>query len=136
MPQDAQVEAVRESLSAPSARLMETVAAAIREDLARVKDVLDIYVRTGMEHVEELLPQVDMLKKISDTLGVLGLGELREIIEVRRDELAAIVAGEIDAEESRLVAMAAAFLQVEAGLGEQLFGLIAPRDEATRRHRS
>ena len=93
IPGDEQVESARQSLSAPSAKLMQTVSGAIREDLARVKDVLDIYVRTGMERVEELAPQVELLKKIGDTLGVLGLGELREIVQVRRAELEELVAG-------------------------------------------
>ena len=87
LPGDEQVEHARESLAAPSVKLMKTVAAAIKEDLARVKDVLDIYVRTGMDKPAELVPQLDLLKKISDTLGVLGLGELR---------------GDIDSEISRL----------------------------------
>ena len=34
-------------LSAPSVRLMRTVAAAIKEDLGRVKDALDLYTRKG-----------------------------------------------------------------------------------------
>ena len=75
LPGDEQVEHARENLSAPSVKLMKTVASAIKEDLARVKDVLDIYVRTGMNKTAELVPQLDLLKKISDTLGVLGLGE-------------------------------------------------------------
>jgi chemosensory pili system protein ChpA (sensor histidine kinase/response regulator) len=74
LPGDEQVEHARESLSAPSVKLMKTVASAIKEDLARVKDVLDIYVRTGMNKSSELVPQLELLKKISDTLGVLGLG--------------------------------------------------------------
>ncbi len=127
VPGNDQVEAVRESLAAPSARLMQTVADAIREDLARVKDVLDIYVRTGMEHVEELVPQIELLKKIGDTLGVLGLGELREIVNARREELEAITSGAAgDVDEGRFVEMAAALLSVEHRLNEQLLSLIAP----------
>ena len=56
---------------------MQTVAAAIREDLAKVKDVLDIFVRRGAGQPQELDSQVELLRKIGDTLGVLGLGELR-----------------------------------------------------------
>ena len=41
------VEQERENLSAPSVKLMRTVSAAIREDLGKVKDVLDIFVRRG-----------------------------------------------------------------------------------------
>ena len=54
LPGDEQVEHAREALSAPSVKLMETVASAIKEDLARVKDVLDIYVRTGMNNPRSL----------------------------------------------------------------------------------
>lgn len=109
---------------------MQTVSAAIREDLARVKDVLDIYVRTGMERVEELAPQVELLKKIGDTLGVLGLGELREIIQVRRAELEELVAGRRRPDESVLVTMATALLEVEDRIEPLLIGMISP-DAAT-----
>ncbi len=131
VPANEQVEAVRESLAAPSMKLMHTVAEAIREDLARVKDVLDIYLRTGMAHPEELVPQVELLKKIGDTLGVLGLGELREVVQSRRGELDEIASGREQAEEGRLVSMAAALISVEQRLSEQLLKLIAPPDEST-----
>ena len=34
--------------------------------------MLDIFVRTGMNKSSELVPQLDLLKKISDTLGCPG----------------------------------------------------------------
>ena len=80
LPIDESVEQERESLSAPSVRLMRTVAAAIKEDLGRVKDALDLYTRKGGPP-EELAPQVDLLKKIGDTLAVLGLGSVREQVQ-------------------------------------------------------
>jgi chemosensory pili system protein ChpA (sensor histidine kinase/response regulator) len=40
--------------------------------------MLDIFVRRGGGRSDELVPQLELLKKISDTLGVLGLGELRQ----------------------------------------------------------
>ncbi|MEO7387743.1 MAG: Hpt domain-containing protein, partial [Gammaproteobacteria bacterium] len=130
IPGDEQIEAARQSLAAPSIKLMQTVAAAIREDLARVKDVLDIYVRTGMERIEELAPQIDLLKKIGDTLGVLGLGDLREVVQTRRAELEELIAGSRRPDEPTLVAMATALLEVEDRLEHQLIGLIAPDSPA------
>lgn len=130
IPGDEQIEAARQSLAAPSVKLMQTVAAVIREDLARVKDVLDIYVRTGMERVEELAPQIDLLKKIGDTLGVLGLGDLREIVQTRRAELEELIAGNQQPDEPTMVAMATALLEVEDRLEHQLIGLIAPDSAA------
>jgi chemosensory pili system protein ChpA (sensor histidine kinase/response regulator) len=126
VPGDDQVEAARDSLAAPSPRLMTTVAQAIREDLGRVKDVLDIYVRTGMQHVEELTPQIELLKKIGDTLGVLGLGDLRETIQQKRAELQQIIDAGDAVEEAALLEMAGALLYVEDHLEERLFGLIRP----------
>ena len=87
LPVDDSIEQERESLSAPSVKLMRTVAAAIKEDLSKVKDVLDIFVRRGGGRSDELLPQLDLLKKISDTLGVLGLGELRQRVQQEIAEL-------------------------------------------------
>ena len=66
---------------------MQTVAAAIREDLSKVKDVLDIFVRRGAGQPKELAPQVELLRKIGDTLGVLGLGELRGKIQAETERL-------------------------------------------------
>jgi chemosensory pili system protein ChpA (sensor histidine kinase/response regulator) len=126
IPTDDQVEQVRESLAAPSVKLMGTVADAIRDDLARVKDILDIYVRTGMDNVQELEPQIELLKKISDTMGVLGLGALRESVEEKRLALQRIIEQGGPIEEELLMEMAAALLSVEDHLEEQLFGLIRP----------
>ncbi|HET7608488.1 MAG TPA: hypothetical protein VFL84_07420, partial [Gammaproteobacteria bacterium] len=72
LPAQAQIEQARDGLAGPSVKLMRTVAHAIKEDLGTVKDALDIFVRTGMQGADKLGPQLDMLKKIGDTLGVLG----------------------------------------------------------------
>jgi chemosensory pili system protein ChpA (sensor histidine kinase/response regulator) len=127
LPVDESIEQERESLSAPSVKLMQTVAAAIREDLSKVKDVLDIFVRRGAGQPQELGPQVDLLRKIGDTLGVLGLGELRGIVQAQTDKLGKIVAGSLRADEATLVEIAAALIGVEDRLDEGLVGMILPR---------
>ena len=91
LPGQAQIEQAREGLAGPSVKLMRTVAQAITEDLGTVKDALDIFVRTGMQAADKLGPQVDMLKKIGDTLGVLGLDKARGQIQRETQELAAII---------------------------------------------
>ncbi len=128
LPGDEQVEHAREALSAPSVKLMQTVAAAIKEDLGRVKDVLDIFVRTGMNKSSELVPQLDLLKKISDTLGVLGLGELRGDIDSEIDSLKNLVSQGGSASEETLIQIASTLLKVEDRLDQQLVRLIAPAE--------
>ena len=126
LPGDEQVESAREALSAPSARLMETVGSAIREDLGRVKDVLDIFVRTGMNKSSELVPQLELLKKISDTLGVLGLGELRGDIEGEIERLKSVVELGGVANDRVILDIASTLLRVEDRLEQQLIRLTAP----------
>ena len=127
LPVDDSIEQERESLSAPSVKLMRTVAAAIKEDLSKVKDVLDIFVRRGGGQSDELAPQLELLKKISDTLGVLGLGELRQRVQ---DEISGAVGNRQRAAKRRrknaLVKVAGVLLSVEDSLDDQLVRLILP----------
>jgi chemosensory pili system protein ChpA (sensor histidine kinase/response regulator) len=127
LPVDDSIEQERENLSAPSIKLMQTVAAAIREDLAKVKDVLDIYVRRGGAAPEELVSQIELLRKIGDTLGVLGLGEQRARVQAEIVRLDALVISKERPSESELVDIAAALIQVEDHLDGELVGMILPR---------
>ena len=126
LPVDDTIEQERESLSAPSVKLMRTVAAAIKEDLSKVKDVLDIFVRRGGGQSAELLPQLELLKKISDTLGVLGLGELRQRVQDEIQALSQIVQDGKPPSEDSLVRVAGVLLSVEDSLDDQLVRLILP----------
>ncbi|MGH8202246.1 MAG: Hpt domain-containing protein, partial [Steroidobacteraceae bacterium] len=130
LPVDESIEQERESLSAPSVKLMQTVAAAIREDLSKVKDVLDIFVRRGAGQPQELGPQVELLRKIGDTLGVLGLGELRATVQAQTEKLQKIVGGSLQADETTLVEIAAALIGVEDRLDDGLVGMILPKTAA------
>jgi len=130
LPVDEAVEQERESLSAPSVKLMRTVGAAIREDLAKVKDVLDIFVRRGGGQAAELGPQVELLRKIGDTLGVLGLGELRTRVQGEIGRLEAIVSGAAQADEATLIGIASTLIGVEDHLDDQLVGMIVPKPKA------
>src|SRR5690606_9778402 len=93
---------------------------------ARVKDALDIFVRQGGTQVEELAPQLELLKKIGDTLGVLGLGELRDKVQAEATDLQKIVTERVAANEGTLLRIAATLIKVEDSLDEQLVGMIVP----------
>jgi chemosensory pili system protein ChpA (sensor histidine kinase/response regulator) len=129
LPVDQAVEEERDTLSAPSIKLMQTVAAAIREDLGKVKDTLDIFVRRGSGQAAELGPQVELLRKIGDTLGVLGLGDLRDSIQRELQRLEDIVAERAPATEAVLLDIATTLINVEDRLDSSLLRLIVPRHE-------
>lgn len=129
VPPEQQLAEARESLAGPSVKLMRTVAKAIKEDLSSVKDALDIFVRTGMDNVEQLEPQLEMLKKIGDTLGVLGLEKARTQIQREAAELTAIVAAEHIESPGVLEKIAATLLDVEDALDSELIRAVVPGGE-------
>ena len=133
VPGEAQLERVREGLSGPSVKLMHTVAAAIKEDLNSVKDVLDVFVRTGMQNVAELKPQVEMLKKIGDTLGVLGLEQVRNQMQTEARRLSVIVASNKVTDPATLETLAATLLDIEDALDRELVQCRAAERRASHR---
>lgn len=120
LPADDDVSDARNRLSGPNLSLMKTVSAAIKEDLARVKDTLDIFVRMGKNDAVELSGLVELLKKVADTLGVLGLGEFREDVEAERDVLEKLVSGQRELGENVLMDIASSLIRVETGLDERM----------------
>ena len=125
LPLDDSIEDERSSLSLPSVKLMHTVGAAIKEDLGRVKDALDLFTRKGGQP-EELAQQVELLKKIGDTLAVLGLGSLREQVQAELGRLGEVVARRAAGDADGLIGIAAALISVEDSLDEGLVQLIMP----------
>ena len=120
LPSESEIEHARGSLSGRNRALLDTVSAAIKEDLLRVKDSLDLHLRTGKTDVAELRPQVETLGRVSDTLGMMGLGIARGVVLQQRDAMHEIVAGQRAADESALLDVAGALLYVDASLDEQV----------------
>jgi chemosensory pili system protein ChpA (sensor histidine kinase/response regulator) len=119
-PSAEELEHARGSVSGRNRALLDTVAAALKEDLLRVKDALDLHLRTGNRDVAELQPQVESLDRIADTLGMLGLGTARHLVAEQESALRAIVGGERQAEEGALLDIAGALLFVDASLDDQV----------------
>ncbi|WP_159017229.1 hybrid sensor histidine kinase/response regulator [Cognatiluteimonas profundi] len=125
-PTASELEHARGSLTGRNRALLDTVSAAIKEDLLRVKDVLDLYLRSGHSDIEGLQPQVEALGRVADTLGMLGLGMARKVIQDQRDAVRAMVHGERPADEGALLDIAGALLYVDASLDEQVAHLGGP----------
>ena len=130
IPSEAELEHARGALTGHNRALLETVGTAIKEDLLRVKDALDLYLRTGSANTEDLFPQVEALHRVADTLGMLGLGVPRRVVLDQQDVVARIVSGKQAAEESVLLDIAGSLLYVESSLDDHIERLGAdPRKE-------
>ena len=119
-PTESELDHARGSVAGRNRSLLDTVSAAIKEDLLRVKDELDLYLRTGKTDPAELQPQAERLQNVSDTLGMLGLGLARSLVQQQRDAMREIVDGKRKADEAALLEVAGALLYVDASLDDQV----------------
>ncbi len=125
VPSQDELDHARGSLAGRNRSLLDTVGSVVKEELLRVKDALDLHLRTGGD-VASLQPQADELSRVADTLGMLGLGVARDVVQQQRDALGAIARGEQPASESALLDIAGALLYVDASLDDQVARLGAP----------
>ncbi|MBW8823873.1 MAG: Hpt domain-containing protein [Xanthomonadales bacterium] len=117
---ESEIEHARSSVTGVNRALLDTVASALKEDVFRVKDALDLHLRSGTTDMSELSPQVEALGRIGDTLGMLGLGGARENMHRQRDTLAHVVDGSNANNEQALLDVAGALLFVDASLEDQV----------------
>jgi chemosensory pili system protein ChpA (sensor histidine kinase/response regulator) len=115
----AELEHARGSLSGRNRELLDTVGSAVKEELMRIKDALDLHVRMGGDPAQ-LQTQVNELGAVADTLGVMGLGVARGIVAQQRDALREVVAGTRTIDENLLLDIAGSLLYVDASLDDQV----------------
>ncbi len=125
---EAELAHARGSLTGHNRELLDTVSAGIKEDLLRVKEALDMHLRTSGAPVADLAPQAEALGAIADTLGMLGLGVPRKVVQDQRAAIQALSSGERIADESALMDIAGSLLYVEASLDDQVARLGQPAD--------
>ena len=118
MPDTHTLEQARADLAGPNAALMGTVSAVLLEDLTRVKDTLDVFMRKEERDTAELKPLCDTLNQMSDTLGMMGLGLQRRMVQDQIEVLRAMANGEQELQENTLMDVAGAMLSLETSLQE------------------
>jgi len=111
-------EESEDGLSAVNTEVMKTVTSAVKEDIARIKDEIDIYIRTSEQDTGSLVSVQDALKKVADTLGMIGLGTQRNVVVEQAEVIAAIIDGRVDASDDTFMEMASGFLFIESSLSE------------------
>ncbi|WP_127564543.1 Hpt domain-containing protein [Stenotrophomonas indicatrix] len=116
---EAELDHARGSLSGRNRELLDTVGNAVKEELLQVKDALDLHLRTDGSP-QQLQEQVTKLGSVADTLGMLGLGAARGVVEQQRDALRGVVEGRQQIDEDMLLDIAGALLYVDASLDDQV----------------
>ncbi|HCP21816.1 MAG TPA: hybrid sensor histidine kinase/response regulator, partial [Marinobacter hydrocarbonoclasticus] len=74
LPSEDDVDAARNRVSGPGRDAIHSVVSALNEELARLKDQLDLFVRAEFRQNSELDELLPGLRQVANTLAVLGLG--------------------------------------------------------------
>ncbi|WP_068824874.1 Hpt domain-containing protein [Pseudomonas sp. BMS12] len=125
LPDSGVVDEERARLAGPDRDAMRSVVGALCEELVRVKDSLDLFVRSDRKQVAELDALLAPLKQIADTLAVLGFGQPRKVIVDQIDVVHGLSLGKREPSDAVLMDVAGALLYVEATLA----GMVGPGDE-------
>ncbi|MGH8232873.1 MAG: Hpt domain-containing protein [Rhodanobacteraceae bacterium] len=120
VPTELELERARAAMSGRNRALLDTVAKAVREDLLRVKEGLDIFLRREDHNPQQLAPQVEVLQRVGDTLGVLGLDAPAKMIGEQRQTIIEIIDGKREGKPETILDVASALLYVDASLDEQI----------------
>jgi chemosensory pili system protein ChpA (sensor histidine kinase/response regulator) len=116
LPSDDAVDAARSRVSGPGKQAIHSVVSALNEELAKLKDQLDLFVRSELRQNNELDDLLPGLRQVANTLAVLGLGIPRKVIQEQMELVERIVNQEAPVDDGTLMDIAGALLYVEATL--------------------
>ena len=116
LPNSTNIDEAYDNLRGSTQDLMKTVSAVIKEDLLHVKDQLDIFVRSAERSGEQLKPLEEQLRRIADTLAMLGLGDLRKIIQDQVHNIEHMLASGESPSDIALMEIASSLLYIESSL--------------------
>ncbi len=122
LPSAEEIDSARGVMGGRNNQLLASVAGALEEELLRVKDALDLFLRGNRSEPESLQSELPILDRVADTLGILGMGVQRHEVQAQRTTLAEIVAGNLT-DENMLLDIASGLLRVEQSLQEQRSGV-------------
>ncbi|HET7268710.1 MAG TPA: Hpt domain-containing protein [Oleiagrimonas sp.] len=120
LPDAIEVEHARSSMAGHNRELLDTVAHAIKDDLMGVKDALDLFLHRDDNDPSQLSEQSDVLDRVGDTLGMLGLAVPRRVVGEQRRIIDDMATRTRPADEDALLDAAGALLYVEASLDDHI----------------
>jgi chemosensory pili system protein ChpA (sensor histidine kinase/response regulator) len=123
VPDVTELEHARGSMAGHNRALLDSVARALKDDLLRVKESLDLFLRQPDADPAQLGTQAEVLERVGDTLGMLALNVPRRVINEQRRVLEEVAGRLRSPDEESLLDVAGALLYVEASLDDHIESL-------------
>ncbi len=111
-----EITAGQKGLEAPNAEVLDTLREAIGADLGSIKDELDIFLRTNSDSPEQLLSLEQPLRRVADTLGMIGQGAIGQRLRRQAESVNKIGNSGETPDEAALMEMAGDIIFVETSL--------------------
>ena len=112
----AEIDREKEEFHAPGRELMSSVRSAIGPELTAIKDGIDLYLRDGTADIDRLDALEKPMRRIGDTLGMIGQGALRERLKRQAEKIEEFRESGEPPDEQTLMNMAGDILYVETSL--------------------
>ncbi|PXX93250.1 hybrid sensor histidine kinase/response regulator [Marinobacter vulgaris] len=116
LPSDDDVDAAKTRVSGPGRDAIHSVVSALNEELAKLKDQLDLFVRAELRQNDELEELLPGLRQVANTLAVLGLGIPRKVVTEQLELVEKLSVQSEAVDDGTLMDIAGALLYVEASL--------------------
>ncbi|MBU2953066.1 Hpt domain-containing protein [Marinobacter sp. F3R08] len=116
LPSEDDVDAARTRVSGPGRDAIHSVVGALNEELAKLKDQLDLFVRSELRQNGELDDLLPGLRQVANTLAVLGLGIPRKVVTEQVELVEKLCAQSEPVDDGTLMDIAGALLYIEASL--------------------
>jgi chemosensory pili system protein ChpA (sensor histidine kinase/response regulator) len=131
LPDAGELEHARGSMAGHNRALLDSVSRALKDDLLRVKEALDLFLRQQDGDPAQLSAQGEVLERVGDTLGMLALAVPRRVVTEQRRVLDEIANRMRAADEETLLDVAGALLYVEASLDDHIESLGSEDESGT-----
>jgi chemosensory pili system protein ChpA (sensor histidine kinase/response regulator) len=120
VPQASELAHAQGSMAGHNRALLDSVSRALKDDLLRVKEALDLFLRQTDADPAQLAEQGEVLGRVGDTLGMLALAVPRRVVGEQRRVLDDLANRVRPADEETLLDVAGALLYVEASLDDHI----------------
>ena len=113
IPSELDMDEIRNNIAGPSMDVLDAVSKALFEDIATIKDIIELYVHSENRSHESVSEVGAKLQKIADTLSMLGLEEPREDVMREVALLNGLSEDELEHADSSFVNVAETLIKAE-----------------------
>jgi len=113
IPQQQEMDELRQQISAPSSEVLITVSKALLEDVASAKDCIELFIHSDLQEQKYIERLYSGLQRISDTLSMIGIEEYKSKAEHQIHEVELLKTGDQSDVELVLLGVSEVILEIE-----------------------